>query len=274
LKALISADVEGMTGVTCTADCMPGTPEFARFQPIFTREVNSVALGFFDGGVEDVLVCEAHGSMRNLLLERLDPRVRMITGKHKTFSMMEGIQSRPELVAFVGYHTAAGEEGILSHTHIGAPLVKARLNDRVMSEGLINATLAAEFDARVVLVAGDDKTCEDAARYAPEAEHVAVKEAIDRYTANCLHPDVTSPMLREAAARAVDAGPMTPAVAPFACEMEFSVSSVAAACAQIPSVTRLDPRTVGMRCDLASELYQCLKTVCRVAVAAVEPIYG
>jgi D-amino peptidase len=274
LRALISADVEGMTGVTGTADCMPGTSEFARFQPLFTQDVNSVALGFFDAGVDEVLVCEAHGSGRNLLLERLDPRVRMITGKYKTFSMMEGIQSRPELVAFVGYHTAAGEEGILSHTHIAAPLVKATLNGRVMSEGLINATLAAEFDARVVLVSGDDKTCEDAAGYAPDAQHVVVKEAIDRYTANCLHPEVTSRMLREAGTLAVNAGPTTPAIAPFTCDMEFSVSSAAAACAQIPLVERLDPRTVRLRFDQASELYQAVKTVCRVAQAASEPIYG
>ena len=274
LRALISADVEGMTGVTCPADCTPGTVEYARFQPMWTAEVNAVALGLFEGGVDEVLVTEAHGPMRNLLLELLDPRIRMVTGMHKTYSMMEGIQSRPGIVAFVGYHTAAGETGVLSHTMIGSILVHAELNGVVMSEGYVNAALAAEFGARVSLVSGDDLTCADAANYAPHAELVAVKEAVDRYTANCLHPEVTLSMLQQAGARAVDAGPMTAAEPPFVCDMEFAVSSAAAACSIIPGVTRIDPRTVRMQFDSASELYGCIKSVCRVATSTAQPVYG
>lgn len=274
LRALISADVEGMTGVTCPADCTPGTVEYARFQPMWTAEVNAVALGLFEGGVDEVLVTEAHGPMRNLLLELLDPRIRMVTGMHKTYSMMEGIQSRPALVAFVGYHAAAGESGVLSHTMIGSILVHAELNGVVMSEGYVNAALAGEFGARVALVSGDDLTCADAANYAPRAELVAVKEAVDRYTANCLHPEVTLSLLREAGARAVDAGPMTAAEPPFVCDMEFAASSAAAACSIIPKVTRIDQRLIRMQFDSASELYGCIKTVCRVATATAQPVYG
>jgi D-amino peptidase len=274
VRALISADVEGMTGVTCPADCTPGTPEFARFQPIFTAEVNAVGRGLLDGGVDEVLVTEAHGSMRNLLLEQLDPRIRMITGMHKTYSMMEGIQSRPDIVAFVGYHAAAGEPGVLSHTMIGPLLVHAELNGVLMSEGYVNAALAAEFGGRVSLVSGDDLTCVDAANYAPNAELVTVKQAVDRYTANCLHPEVTQKLLYEAGTRAVNAGPTTTATPPFICEMEFAVSSAAAACSLVPTVTRVDHRTVRMEFELASELYRCIKTVLRAATSTAQPVYG
>jgi D-amino peptidase len=274
MRVLISADMEGVSGVSCPEDCMSGTPQYARFRPIFTGEVNAVAGGFFAAGADEVLVVEAHGSMRNLLLEQLDPRVRMITGMHKTYSMMEGIQSRPELVAFVGYHAPAGAEGVLSHTMIGPLLVEARLNGQVMSEGLVNATLAAEFGSRVVLVSGDDKTCEDAQRYAPQAQRVAVKRAVDRYTADCLHPDVTFAMLREAAGKAVVAGPMTTPGPPYECEMEFAVTSAAAACALIPRVERAGGRTVRLSFGTAAELCQCLKIVCRIATATSEQVYG
>jgi D-amino peptidase len=143
-----------------------------------------------------------------------------------------------------------------------------------MSEGYVNAALAAEFGARVGLVSGDDLACADAANYAPGAELVVVKEAVDRYTANCLHPEVTRKLLREAAARAVDPAPMTTATPPFVCEMEFAVSSAAAACALVPTVTRTDQRTVRMEYERASDLYRCIKTVCRIATSTAQPVYG
>jgi D-amino peptidase len=48
--------------------------------------------GFLEAGVDDVVVTESHGSMRNLLLEQLDPRVPMITGRHKRYAMADGMR--------------------------------------------------------------------------------------------------------------------------------------------------------------------------------------
>lgn len=108
MKILVSADMEGATGVTWPADVLPGTPQWERCRSLFTSDVNAAALGFFDGGADEVLVNEAHWTMRNLLLERLDERVQMLTGRHKSLSMVEGIQHGDvDGVAFVGYHTGA-----------------------------------------------------------------------------------------------------------------------------------------------------------------------
>jgi D-amino peptidase len=274
MRALISADMEGVTGVTCPDDCTSGTPQYDRFQKVFTADVNAVAQGLFIAGVHEVLVCDAHGSMRNLLIEQLDPRVRLITGRHKTYLMMEGVQSAPELIAFVGYHAAAGAEGVLSHTMIGPLLVQAKLNGMRMSEGLLNAALAQEFGSHVVLVSGDDKTCADAAGYAPAGQHVAVKQAVDRYTAVCAHPDQTAAALREAAVRSVDCRAPLHVEPPYVCDVEFAVTSAAAACALIPQVSRLDERTVRLRFDRADELHRCFAVVCQVATATAQPIYG
>jgi D-amino peptidase len=274
MRALISADMEGVSGVTCPDDCTLGTPQYHRFQRVFTADVNAVAQGLLASGVHEVLVCDAHGSMRNLLLEQLDPRVRLITGRHKTYLMMEGIQSRPELIAFVGYHAAAGAEGVLSHTMMGPLLVRATLNGVRMSEGLLNAALAQEVGGHVVLVSGDDKTCEDAAGYAPAGQHVAVKQAIDRYTAVCTHPEETAVALREAAMRSVDCRAPLLVEPPYVCDVEFAVTSAAAACALIPQVSRRDDRTVRLRFDTADELHRCFTVLCQVATATAQPIYG
>jgi D-amino peptidase len=61
--------MEGATGITCPDDVRPGSPQWERFRRLFTGDVKAVCDGFFDAGVEDIIVNEAHASMRNLLLE-------------------------------------------------------------------------------------------------------------------------------------------------------------------------------------------------------------
>lgn len=162
---------------------------------MFTSDVNAAALGFYDGGADEVLINEAHWSMRNLLLERLDERVQMLTGRHKPLSMVEGIQHGDvDAIAFVGYHTGAGTEGVLAHTYLANSITGVWLNGVRASEGLLNAHVAAEYGVPVVLVTGDDLTCVDAEGYAPAARKVAVKDYVSRYAAVCRTPHVPRPI--------------------------------------------------------------------------------
>lgn len=191
MKILISADMEGATGVTWPADVLPGTPQWERCRAMFTSDVNAAVLGFFDGGADEVLINEAHWSMRNLLLERLDERAQMLTGKHKSLSMVEGIQHGDvDGIAFVGYHTGAGTQGVLAHTYLANSITGVWLNGARASEGLLNAHVVAEYGVPVVLVTGDDLTCADAEGYAPDARKVAVKDHVSRYAAVCRTPRV------------------------------------------------------------------------------------
>lgn len=275
MKALISADMEGATGVTAPDDCIPGKAGYLRFQPVFTGDVNAVALGFFDAGVDEVVVTEGHGGMRHLLIEQLDPRISLISGKNRDFAMLEGIQERPELTAFVGYHSAAGTEGVLSHTFAGTQLNTVTLNGRLMSEGYLNALLGAEYGARLAVVSGDDVTCADAADYAPACRTVAVKTAVDRYTARCLNPQVTSKMLREAAAASVEGAGVPPLPqAPFECVVTFTVTNCAMAAALIPGVERVDERSLRFVFDTIAELYRCFHVVITMASVSSEQVYG
>jgi len=275
VQALISADMEGATGVTSPDDCLPGTPQWDRFRRLFTGDVNAVAGGFFDAGIDDVVVNEAHNTMRNLLIEDLDPRIQLLTGNHKPLSMMEGIASRPELVAFVGYHAGPGVPSVLSHTYVGFEIFSVTLNGEPMSEGYLNAALAAEYGSKIALVSGDDAACRDAKRYAPCAQLVAVKESVDRYTALCLSPARTSELLREAAARSVGTAaiPALPAP-PYRCEVEFVGTSSAAIAALVPTVERIGPRSVAFEAGRVKDLYQCFIVVARLGQSAAEPRFG
>ncbi|MGW0854025.1 M55 family metallopeptidase [Streptomyces sp. NPDC002690] len=277
MKILISADMEGATGVTWPGDVLPGTPQWERCRSMFTSDVNAAALGFFDGGADEVLVNEAHWSMRNLLLERLDERVEMITGRHKTLSMVEGIQHGDvDAVAFVGYHTGAGTEGVLAHTYLANSITGVWLNGVRASEGLLNAHVAAEYGVPVVLVTGDDLTCVDAEGYAPDARKVAVKDYVSRYAAVCRTPARTAADIRAAAAEAVPLAvrhdPVTGAG--FTVELEFDAEHLAGAATVVPGVTQNDVRRVGYTSATMYEGIRTFKAVTTIVSAAVEEQYG
>lgn len=277
MKILISADMEGATGVTWPGDVLPGTPQWERCRSMFTSDVNAAVLGFFDGGADQVLINEAHWSMRNLLLERLDERAEMITGRHKTLSMVEGVQHGDiDGIAFVGYHTGAGTEGVLAHTYLANSLTGVWVNDVRASEGLLNSHVVAEYGVPVVLVTGDDLTCEDALGYAPEALKVAVKDHVSRYAAVCRTPARTAADIRAAAkAAAALAVRQEPLVGgPFTVALEFDAEHLSMAATVVPGVRRVGERKVLYTSDTMYEGIRTFKAVTTIVSAAVEEQYG
>ncbi|PRX44966.1 D-aminopeptidase DppA [Prauserella shujinwangii] len=275
MRILISADMEGATGVTWTDDVVPGTEPWQRFRRLFTGDVNAVVAGLFAGGADGVLVNEAHSAQRNLLLEDLDERARMLTGRHKPLSMMQGIDSGVDGVVFLGYHAGAGCDGVLSHTYLPNQITGVWLDGVRASEGRLNAALAAEHGVPVLLVSGDDLTCEDAREYAPAAETVAVKEAVSRYAAICDPPSATARWLAEAAEKSMrGAGRAPGARASHRIEVEFDASHLAQAAAVIPTVEQVDVRRVGFDAPDMTGAMQAFKVVTAIADGAVQGKYG
>jgi D-amino peptidase len=275
MRIMISADMEGATGVTWTDDVVPGTEQWQRFRRLFTGDVNAVLAGLFEAGATDVLVNEAHSSQRNLLLEELDPRARMLTGRHKPLSMMQGVDSGVEGVVFLGYHAGAGFDGVLSHTYLENQITGVWLDDVPASEGRLNAAMAAEYGVPVLLVSGDDRTCEDARDYSPEAELVQVKECVSRYAAICLPPARTADLLKAGAAESMAlAGRVERAPGRHRIEVEFDASHLAQATAVIPTVEQIGTRRVGFDASSMTEAMKAFKVVTAIAAGAVQGIYG
>ncbi|MFD4252072.1 M55 family metallopeptidase [Amycolatopsis thermoflava] len=275
MRILISADMEGATGVTWTDDVVPGTEQWQRFRRLFTGDVNAAVRGLHAGGASDVLVNEAHSSQRNLLLEDLDDRARLLTGRHKPLSMMQGIDSGVDGVVFLGYHAGAGADGVLSHTYLENQITGVWLDGVPASEGRLNAALAAEHGVPVLLVSGDDRTCEDAADYAPGAQLVAVKECVSRYAAICLPPSRTAEMLSAAARASMDRAVRAPgAVAAHRIEVEFDASHLAQAAAVVPTVEQTGVRRVGFDAASMTEAMKAFKVVTAIAAGAVQGKYG
>ncbi|WP_207926086.1 M55 family metallopeptidase [Actinocrispum wychmicini] len=275
MRIMISADMEGATGVTWTDDVRPGTEPWQRFRRVFTGDVNAGVAGLCAGGATEVLVNEAHSSQRNLLLEELDPRAAMLTGRHKPLSMMQGIDSGVDGVVFLGYHAGAGVEGVLAHTYLENSITGVWLDGVHASEGRLNAALAAEHGVPVLVVTGDDRTCVDANDYAPGARTVAVKECVSRYAAICLPPTRTAQLIQSACAEAmVSAGRGEGTVQSHRIEVEFDATHLAHAAAVVPTVSLVDVRRVGFDAVSMTEAMKAFKVVTAIAAGAVEGIYG
>ncbi|MFE0132138.1 M55 family metallopeptidase [Streptomyces sp. NPDC059037] len=261
----------------CPPAVRPGTPQWARCRAMYTSEETAALLGFSDGGVDEVLINEAHWTMRNLLLEQLDERAQMLTGRHKSLSMVEGVQHDDvDGIAFIGYHAGAGMEGVLAHTYLANSITGVWVNDVRASEGLLNSHVVAEYGVPVVLVTGDDLACEDALGYAPGALKVAVKDHVSRYAAVCRTPTRTAADIRAAAREAAALATRHQPVrgGPFTVELEFDAEHLAMASTVVPGVRRSGERKVAYTSETMYEGIRTFKAVTTIASAAVEEQYG
>ncbi|MCC3765302.1 M55 family metallopeptidase [Glycomyces sp. TRM65418] len=275
MRILISADMEGATGVTCPDDVLPGGPGWERMRPLFTDEVNAAVEGLHRAGARDIVVNDAHWTMRNLMPERFEWPATVITGRHKPLSMMEGVQDA-DAVVFLGYHAGAGMEGVLAHTYLANTITGVWLDGVRASEGRLNAAVAAEFGVPVIMVTGDDKTVHEAEDYAPKAVGVAVKDCLSRYAAACRTPKWAIRAIRKGASEAVAlAGRREPVQAgPHRIEVEFDADHLAGAVTVIPGVEPSGERRVAFELPTMYEAIRCFKAVTTIASASTEEQYG
>lgn len=111
MKILISVDIEGVAGVSHSEQVRSGNPEYEQARRWMTAEANAAIDGAFAGGATEVLVNDSHGSFRNLILQDIDARAHIITGKPRYLSMMSGVEQQCQAVFMVGYHAKSQEAG-------------------------------------------------------------------------------------------------------------------------------------------------------------------
>jgi D-amino peptidase len=246
VKVFISVDMEGASTMTDPEDVLPHGADYQRGRVFMTGDANAAILGAFEGGADEVLVNDSHWIMRNLLIEQLDSRARVIKGFHKPMCMVQGLDQSFDAAVFVGYHSCSGtESGILNHTLLGKEVHNMFLNGEPIGETRLNALLAGHFGVPVVFVAGDDMVCREAQGVlGSDLVTFAVKDGIDMFTGNCLHPEVAQRGIREGVARALSG---LNGREPYRMEMplefgfEFSTTTIAETCEWIPGVRKTSP---------------------------------
>ncbi|MFD8602929.1 aminopeptidase [Streptomyces sp. TSRI0445] len=270
MKALISVDMEGISGIVHSSETNPERYDYQRGRELMTAEANAVIAGVLDAEpTADVLVADAHGTFRNLLPEQLDRRARLVRGKPRALNMLAGLDEETDAALLVGYHVRAGEgPGVLAHTMNGE-ILDVRVAGRSLGEIGLNAAMAGHLGVPVVLLSGDDAACAEAAALIPEAVTVPVKEALGMAAAVTLHPEEARDRLRRAAADAVSRRTEIPSLAltgPVDVEVDLASPHTIDLATLIPGVSRTaGARTVAFTAPDYGTAYRLILLLAQLA---------
>jgi len=199
--------MEGVSGVVQVTDVgVEPDSDYEMFRRVLTEEVNAAVEGALQAGATDVLVEEHHGArgFRNILLDRLHPRARLIRGWPRPRGGVTGLDGSMAAALFIGYHAREGTpNAVLAHTFLANVIADFTINGRSVGEGEFNALVAGSYGVPVVLVTGDDVVVEQMRLFLGNVEGVEVKHALSNNAAIVLPPEVTTARIRAAAERAV-----------------------------------------------------------------------
>lgn len=273
MKILIAADMEGISGVTNWNQVTQGHFEYPRFRAILTEDVNAAVRGAFDGGAQQVVVTDGHGSGSNILIEALDPRARLNAGNSSPFAMVQGIESRDfNGVIFIGYHARSGSsEGILAHTWSSQRVANVWLNDILMGEYGLNAALCGYFGTPVLMISGDQTTCAQAMELLGDLETAVVKLATSFQSAECLPPVVAQEMIQSAATKAVEKLKSGRRPKPFIVPepvqliLEFRQVEMADSASRLPGASRLDGSRIAFTAPDMATAYKSFRALVGLA---------
>lgn len=194
-------DLEGVAGIDDwdprhrdDAPYAKGVYERAEMQRLLTAEVNAASKGLFEAGVEEILINDAHGAGRTILVEALIPGVKIARGVGRPGWVL-GITSHFDALVQVGMHAMAGTpNACLAHTQ--SPGFIYRINGREFGEMEQAALLAAELGIPWIFTAGDSHACEEAKNWVPGMVTAPVKTGLGINCAIHLTPEDACALIR------------------------------------------------------------------------------
>ena len=264
-KVFISADMEGISGISGSDQLSATGAEYGRSRKMMADDVNAAIRGARAGGATTIVVNDSHGSMRNLRLEDLEAGVHLISHSFKRSGMMEGLDDSFDAAIFVGYHAKAGHPGGL-FAHTGSGVVRdVRVNGQSLGEGGLNTLVAGWYGVPVVLVTGDDVAVKQVAEVATLAKTVAVKRAINPRAVELrpfreVHGDIEEAVF----AGVRDAKKIPPQrSASYRVEVQFQEVAIPEVAQNLPSMERPAPDTIAFTSDSMPRAYTLIRLLYR-----------
>jgi D-amino peptidase len=264
-KVFISADMEGISGISGSDQLSASGAEYNRSRKLMADDVNAAIRGARAGGATEIVVNDSHGSMRNLRLEDLDPAARLISHGFKRYGMMQGLDESFDAAIFIGYHAQAGTPtGVFAHTGSGI-VADVRVNGQSLGEGGLNTLVAGWYGVPVVLVTGDDVAVKQVAAVAPGARTVAVKRALNPRAVELrplaeVHREIETGA-REAVAGARRGTPRREAA--YKVELQLRDTLIPEVAEILPGMQRPAPDTIAFTTDAMPHAYALIRLLYR-----------
>jgi D-amino peptidase len=169
-------DMEGINNISSWNEVNPSCKEYAKGIEKFTREVNSVTKGFFDGGANSVKVNDLHWFYNNLIAKKLDKRVQIAKGANLNIDGF--FKEEFDAVAIVGMHAMNNtENAVLCHTwYLPSYIESVKHDGKFIGEIGMIKFLADEKGVPVIFISGDKAGCDEAKTVLPNIHTAVTKE--------------------------------------------------------------------------------------------------
>jgi len=268
MKVHISADMEGIATLSHDEQAERKGLDYQRMREIMTGEVQAAIDGAKEGGADEILVCDAHDTGRNLLIERLDDDVEVVQGNPYELGMIAGISREFDAAFQVGYHSMRHTHaGVVGHTYTYT-ITKLKMNGTVLGESGLGAVLAGHFGVPLVFVSGDAHAIKQARELIKNVVGVPTKEGVGLWGVRTLTPKRACDMIRKGAKEAVSKiDDIRPVVMkkPIVIEVELESPLMAQYASQVPLVKRADIRTVSYKAKDAVDAFSVFEVIMRLA---------
>jgi D-amino peptidase len=247
MKVHFTVDMEGMAGMAHEDQADIKGLDFPRMRELLTNEVQAAVEGAKEGGAKEIVICDAHDTGRNLILENLDEDVVVIQGSAYDLGMMAGISEGFDASFQIGYHAMRDTHaGAIAHTYTYT-FAELHLNGVKVGESGLSAAIAGHFGVPVALVSGDVHVVKEAQALIENVVGVPTKEGVGVYGVRTLTPKRACDEIRKGAKEAMArVGKISPFKldSPVKMEAVFTRTIMAQCAAQIPLVERTGNKSV------------------------------
>ena len=247
MKVYVIVDLEGISGVTSADMIRVGSADWAaRGRHLATAEVNAVVAGALAGGATKIVVRDSHDAGENLIREELHEAAELISGALSVPQFVVGLDASFGATFLVGFHARMGTlRGHFDHTITTASVSEIRLCGTPVGEIGLYGAYAGAHGVPVTMITGDAAAVREARELFGDVPGVATKDGLGRFSASVPSPDVTRPLIREAAKRAVTyAGHPWKLATPIRVDVDFLRSADADMAEMVPRSVRTGARTV------------------------------
>ena len=203
MKVYISADIEGIAGISHWDEAAKAHATYQEFRAEMTEEVVAACEGAMAAGATEILIKDAHDTGRNIIAARLPDCARLIRGwSGHPLAMVQELDESFDALLFIGYHAKAGtQDNPLAHT-LTLRIAGLSINGDLASEFRLHSYAAGLYGVPVVFISGDKGICAEAARQVPGIATAAVSEARGASTIS-IPPKLAQGMIREGVAEAL-----------------------------------------------------------------------
>lgn len=248
MKIFISADIEGVNGMTDWNEAEKGHSDYALFAERQVKELYAVCEGINDVDQKaEIQIKDGHDTGRNIVHEKLPEYVKLFRNSGRNpYIMMSGIDSSFDGTMFTGYHSGAGSNGSpLAHTMESLNIVYMKINDQLANEFLLNYYSSLYNKVPVIMVTGDEKLCQ-MVKSMDKNIHTVMTHQGDGGGVLSEHPNIIYKRLKEEAKKAVENRANCSLVIPeqFKLEIRYKEHKQAQRASYYPGVKRIEDTIV------------------------------